>query len=185
MAAAKRTRVVLADQPWRVSTSAAVEERHPRAERRDAGEIQSNLCGCRRPGQRCRGRHHSPSGCRLEPEPSAPADRRRESCASERADRDSCAHRRAPNCRGAGARSPGGKRTADRAEPRGEDASTGHTLQHSGRRKLSLHARCQRAEGARAGQQPGAAPKNAPVTEVIGQRAGGREDGLRDPGSFR
>ena len=28
-----------------------------------------------------------------------------------------------------------------------------------------------------AGQQPGAAPKDAPVTEVIGQRAGGQQSG--------
>ena len=176
VAAANRARVVVADQPWRVSTSAAVRNVIAAGERGDAGEIKPDLCGRARLGQRCRGRHHGRSGRRLEPEPSAPADRRRQPRTGERADRDSRAHGRAPHSRRAGARGTGGKRAADRAEAGGQDAATGHALQHASRDEY-LHARRERAEGARSGQQPGAAPKNAPVTEVIGQRAGGQQSG--------
>ena len=168
--------MLAADQPWRVSTSAGDQECHSCPKRCDAGEIKPGPCGRARLGQRCRGRHHSASGRRLEPEPGAPADRRRQPRTGERADRDSCAHRSAPHSRRACARGTGGKRAADRAEAGGHDAATGDALQHSSRDEY-LHARGERADGARAGQQRGAAPKNAPVTEVIGQRAGGQQSG--------
>ena len=152
------------------------QECHSRPKRCDAGEIKPGPRGRARLGQPCRGRHQSASGRRLEPEPSAPADRRRQPRTGERADRDSRAHGRAPNSRRACTRGTGGKRAADRAEAGGQDAATGHALQHSSRDEY-LHARCERGEGARGGQQPGAASKNAPVTEVIGQRAGGQQSG--------
>ena len=54
------------------------------------------------------------------------------------------------------------------------DAATGHSLQHSSRDE-DLHARGERADGARPGQQPGAGAKNPLVAEVIGQGASGQQ----------